>query len=224
MKKQTDDPSILSQEASHVSRFPAPGSAEALQMTAISGLKCLESSASCAPLGCLERMLLALWIWGSTKRYLTWKAKATKQGRLYFRLVPSRRGMSAQELLSWGLMFPTPLASDTGRNASTLNVYLSPNGIFRKVNPSGTKWSLPLSAAVYYLTPIASDGFRSTLKPESLLKGKPNSNLSVQIAHMEQPTDSKMGLNPDWVEWLMGFPKRWTDIPFGGKSPRTYLA
>lgn len=224
MKKQNDEASTSSQAASPASRFPQPGSAEALRMTIISGLKCLESSKSCAPLGCLEKMLLDSSIWGSTRRYLTWKTKVTPQERLYFRLVPSKRGMSAQELLSWGLMFPTPLASDTGRTAKNLNVYLSPNGAFRKTNPNGTKWSLPLSAAIYYLTPIASDGFRSTLKPESLLKGKPNSNLAVQVAHMEQLTDSKMGLNPDWVEWLMGFPRRWTDIPFGGKSPKTYLA
>lgn len=132
--------------------------------------------------------------------------------------------MSAQELLSWGLMFPTPLASDTGRSASALTVYLSPNGVFRKVNANGTKWSLPLSAAVYFLTPIASDGFRSTLKPESLLKGKPNSNLAVQVAQMEQPENAKMGLNPDWVEWLMGFPPQWTDVPYGGKNRKTFLA
>ena len=33
------------------------------------------------------------------------------------------------------------------------------------------------------------------------------------------PGDVK--LNPDWVEWLMGFPQRWTDIPCGQKNPRT---
>ena len=27
-------------------------------------------------------------------------------------------------------------------------------------------------------------------------------------------------LNPDWVEWLMGFPRRWTDIPCGPKNRR----
>lgn len=32
------------------------------------------------------------------------------------------------------------------------------------------------------------------------------------------PGDVK--LNPDWVEWLMGFPRRWTDIPCGPKSRR----
>ena len=31
-------------------------------------------------------------------------------------------------------------------------------------------------------------------------------------------------LNPDWVEWLMGFPRKWTDIPFGPKNPPTSRA
>ena len=31
-------------------------------------------------------------------------------------------------------------------------------------------------------------------------------------------------LNPDWVEWLMGFPRKWTDIPFGSKSLPTSRA
>ena len=38
------------------------------------------------------------------------------------------------------------------------------HGIFRKRNRNGAIWSLSLSAAVFYLTPVASDGFRSTLK------------------------------------------------------------
>ena len=224
MKRQEEKASTSSQAASRASRSAPPGSEEALTMIVISGLKCLESSRSSAPLGCLEKMLLASSIWGSTKRYLTWTVKATPQEHLYFRLLASARGMSAQERLSWALMFPPPLASDTGKDAKYLNVSLSENGVFRKINPNGTKWSLPLSAAVYYLTPMASDGYRSTLKPESIMKGKSNANLAAQMIHLEKPTESDASLNPDWVEWLMGFPRRWTDIEFGGKNPKTFLA
>ena len=54
--------------------------------------------------------------------------------------------MSASELLSSRMMFPTPLASDknTCRDAANLDVYLSDDGIFRKVNKSGAIWSLSL--------------------------------------------------------------------------------
>ena len=116
--------------------------------------------------------------------------------------------MSASELLSSRLMFPTPLASDknTCRDAANLDVYLSDNGIFRKVNRNGAIWSLSLSAAVFYLTPAASEGYRSTLKPAAFRNSAPSANLSAQVIRQEQPLSETAALNPDWVEWLMGFP------------------
>ena len=44
-----------------------------------------------------------------------------------------------------------------GRDAANLDVFLSDNGIFRKRNKNGSIWSLSLSAAVFYLTPAASE-------------------------------------------------------------------
>ena len=126
------------------------------------------------------------------------------------------------ELLSSRLMFPTPLASDksTGRDAANLDVYLSDNGIFRKRNKDGTIWSLSLSAAVFYLTPAASEGYRSTLKPAAFRDKSPSSNLSAQVIRQEQPLSEKAALNPDWVEWLMGFPPKWTDASYGVPSQK----
>ena len=133
----------------------------------------------------------------------------------------SVRGMSANELLSSRLMFPTPLASDKGtnRDAQNLDVFLSENGIFRKKNKNGSIWSLPLSAAVFYLTPVASDGFRSTLKPSAFNPNKSGGNLAAQMIAVEKPEADTAALNPDWVEWLMGFPPKWTDVSYGPKSP-----
>ena len=128
--------------------------------------------------------------------------------------------MSAQELLSSALMFPTPLASDDRnvKEAKRLYVYLSDNGIFRKVNPNGTKWSLPLSAAVFYLTPVASDGVRSNFPPSVMMKSKNGANLAAQIIKQENLISDMAALNPDWVEWLMGFPQKWTDASCGNES------
>ena len=119
-------------------------------------------------------------------------------------------------------MFPTPLASDKGtvKDAQSLDVYLSDNGIFRKKNKNGAIWSLPLSAAVFYLTPVASDGFRSTLKPSAYDPKKKNGNLAAQVIFQENPLSDKAALNPDWVEWLMGFPKGWTELSSGTGSRR----
>ena len=192
-------------------------------MNATCGRKCAALLPNCGPVGCLGKMLLASSIWGSTKRFLTWQKRDTLFSHSYFRLAASAHGMSASELLSSRLMFPTPLASDksTCKDAANLDVYLSDNGIFRKRNKDGAIWSLSLSAAVYYLTPAASEGYRSTLKPEAFRDKSPTTNLSAQIIHQEKPLSKKAALNPEWVEWLMGFPQGWTAVSSGERSPQT---
>ena len=221
MNEQDREPLPSYQADFHVSRSPVLENEKDLKMNAIYGQRCAELLQNLDPVSCLGKMLLVSSIWGSTKRYLTWQKRDTLFCHSYFRLAASAHGMNASELLSSRLMFPTPLASDknTGKNVKSLDVFLSDNGIFRKRNTNGAIWSLPLSAAVFYLTPLASDGFRSTLKPQTLKKGKVNANLAAQMIFRENPISDTAALNPDWVEWLMGFPKAWTDIPFGTEKP-----
>ena len=221
MKKQDLKPLPSSPAAFPASPSPPQGSEGALRMNATCGRKCAALLPSCGPVGCLGKMLLASSIWASTKRSLTWQKRDTLFSHSYFRLAASAHGMSASELLLSRLMFPTPLASDnnTGKDARNLDVFLSDNGIFRKKNKNGTIWSLPLSAAVFYLTPVASDGFRSTLKPSAFDPKKKDGNLSAQMIALEQPVSDAAALNPDWVEWLMGFPKGWTDVSSGQGNP-----
>ena len=223
MKKQDLKPSRSSPGAFPASLSPPQENRKALRMNATYGRRCAGLLQNLSPVSCLGKMLLASSIWGSTKRFLTWQKRDTLFSHSYFRLAASARGMSASELLSSRLMFPTPLASDksTCRDAANLDVYLSDNGIFRKRNRDGTIWSLSLSAAVFYLTPAASEGYRSTLKPTAFRGKSPSSNLSAQVIHQEQPLSEKAALNPDWVEWLMGFPKGWTAVSSGERNPQT---
>lgn len=186
-EKQDEKPPHLFPGDSPASPFPAPGNNGDLRTNGIYGPKCSALSGNCTPLGCLEKMLLASSIWGSTRRFLTWSRQATPLGFSYFLLSPSAHGMSAKELSSSAMLLPTPLASDTGDVGKTVDVRMTPTGSFRKYNPSGTVWTARLLWAVYKLL------------------GSP-------------PGDVK--LNPDWVEWLMGFPRRWTDIPCGPKNRR----
>ena len=222
MKKQDLKPLPSSPAAFPASPSPPQDSGGALRMNATCGRKCAALLPSCGPVGCLGKMLLASSIWASTKRSLTWQKRDTLFSHSYFRLAASAHGMSASELLSSRLMFPTPLASDksTCRDAANLDVFLSDNGIFRKRNRDGTIWSLSLSAAVFYLTPAASEGYRSTLKPTAFQGKSPSSNLSAQVIHQEQPLSEKAALNPDWVEWLMGFPQGWTAVSSGERNPQ----
>ena len=62
---------------------------------------------------------------------------------------------------------------------------------------------------------VASDGIRSKFPPEVMRKSKDGANLAAQVILEEQPQSETAALNPDWVEWLMGFPKQWTDLSCG---------
>ena len=83
--------SMFSAEAfhDHASLSALPGSTEARKMTVTSGRKCSELYANSGPLGSLEKMCLESSIWHSTRCFLTWKTKATRAGRLLFRLAVS---------------------------------------------------------------------------------------------------------------------------------------
>jgi len=174
LKKQDLKQLPLSQAAFPVSPSPPPENGRALRMNATCGRKCAALLPSCGPVGCLGKMLLASSIWGSTKRSLTWQKRDTLFSHSYFRLAVSAHGMSASELLSSRLMFPTPLASDnnTARDAASLDVFLSDNGIFRKRNRNGAIWSLSLSAAVFYLTPGGVGRFPLNLEAVGLRSGE----------------------------------------------------
>ena len=112
-------------------------------------------------------------------------------GFSYYLLLPLARGTNGNGYSSSAPLLPTPLASDTGDVGKGLDIQISANGSYRKMNKDGKAWTARLSHVVYRMTPTT----------------------------LEKPY-----LNPDWVEWLMGFPRKWTDIPFGPKNPPTSRA
>ena len=115
MKKQDLKPSRSSPGAFPASLSPPQENRKALRMNATYGRRCAGLLQNLSPVSCLGKMLLASSIWGSTKRFLTWKKRATLFKHSYYQLAVSARGISAQELLSSALMFPTPLASDNNK-------------------------------------------------------------------------------------------------------------
>ena len=217
LKKQDLKQLPLSQAAFPVSPSPPPENGRALRMNATCGRKCAALLPSCGPVGCLGKMLLASSIWGSTKRSLTWQKRDTLFSHSYFRLAVSAHGMSASELFI--------VAADVSHTPCLRQQHRQGRGKpgcvpvgqwdIPQEEPKRAIWSLSLSAAVFYLTPVASDGFRSTLKPSAFDPAKKDGNLSAQIISQERPVSETAALNPDWVEWLMGFPKGWTDVSSG---------
>jgi hypothetical protein len=95
-----------------------PGSAEARRMTVISGRRCCALLRKQDPLSCLAKTFLESSRWNSTTCFLTWKASATPQGRLLFRLVPS---MPDTDETGFGYLVPTPSATpeNSQNNANT---------------------------------------------------------------------------------------------------------
>lgn len=94
-------------------------------------------------------------------------------GFSYYLLLPLARGTNGNGYSSSAPLLPTPLASDTGDVGKGLDIQISANGSYRKMNKDGKAWTARLSHVVYRMTPTT----------------------------LERPY-----LNPDWVEWLMGFP------------------
>lgn len=194
MSGQDYEQLTLFQGGSHASRLVVPGSEEARMMTVTSGQKCLELSKKSGPLGSLEKTLLTSSTWRSTKCYLTWKPKITKQGHLLFRLVPStpRTGGTDAPLL------PTPTA--------TLANHGGPNQRDSSGRPglqmAAMMWPPPTTGAVLcggtgnyqQLKALEAHGQISEEKRRSMATG--NGGL----------------LNPTWVEAMMGFPIGWSEL------------
>ena len=152
----------------HASHSAEPASSEAILTTAISGQQCLSSSDASGRLGSLERMLLVMSAWASTKCFLTWKEKTTKQGHLLFRLAPSTPLKDAIGVGFW----PTPRAAEA-EGGVVKNTELI-NGSFSRKNKKGVRFGVKLKDAVYCV-----DGTK---------------------------------LNPQFAEWLMGYPIGWTEL------------
>jgi len=175
-----------------------PGSAEAIKMTDTSGQKCLELSKLCGPAGSLERMLLATSLWASTRCYLTWKAKDTKQGALLYRLSPQ---MPRTDETGAGSLVPTP---DTRgfTNDGSLQMLM-------KIANSREEWSAMAYRAGrsqkerIWPTPAARDYKGMSGKGRQERKGNPKDTLPNAVGG---------SLNPQWVEWLMGYPVGYTDL------------
>lgn len=190
-----------------VSRTLSPGSDAARMTTVTSGLKCLDSSANCGPLGSLERMLVGTSRWGSTACFLTWKVKATKRGHLLFRLAAS---MPRTEETGCGL-WQTPVADDAvarengkwnsrGEPKLSAQAYLWPtptvNGNYNRKGLTKSSGDGLATAVRMWPTPTATDyraGYGMTeagMKRMEHTRGKP-----LRDAVTAPP--SKMWLTPN---------------------------
>lgn len=162
-------------------------------MTVTSGLKCVGLSKNSGPLGSLEKMLLGTSRWASTKCFLTWTHSATPQGRLLFRLSPSMPGTDETEFGLW----PTPTAQNAKHST------LSPAEMDRvRLGKGG------LHAVVHlYPTPQASDHKNRGGWGAPTIQRRKEMGKQIMLSMVAGGP-----LNPEWVEWLQGFPIGWTEL------------
>lgn len=227
MKPQDYEQLTLFPEASLnlASRSAVPGSAEARRMTVTSGRKCLELSKKSGPLGALERMLLESSAWHSTRCFLTWKAKATKQGRLLFRLVPSTPRTGGTDAPLW---LGTMTASQTGGNHGLRSqerrkgrapspeefVTMWPTvtaSDWKHRGPNSRQQGLP-EAVRMFPTPTTGAGLCGGTGNYQQLKALEEAGEISEEERRSMAAGNGGQLNPAWVEWLMGFPPGWTEL------------
>ncbi len=159
-----------SQPDIHVNPSQLPGSVKAQKMTATSGRTLCKLLHAKDPLGAFSKMLLGTSHWVSTRCYLTWKPKATPQGRLLLELAVSM-----------------PRTDDLGSG-----LWLTPTAVQTDEHPDNMKKRM-----------------------EKYPNGTTVGSLTSQVKYaVEKPQGKRISgqLNPTWVEWLMGYPRGWTEL------------
>jgi hypothetical protein len=133
----------------------------------ISGRICLDLSKNYGPIGLLEKTLLVSSTWAWTKYSLTWKTRATPQGRLIFQLARSAHhtnGIDSGSLRT-ALVGETPNQPDPNKKDLTSEMWPTPRAsgqenpeslIKRKGEKAAAKHNLT-AAVKMYPTPTTRD-------------------------------------------------------------------
>ena len=123
------------------------------------------------------------------------KSGMTRNGVLY-RQPEWVRPIDETGLLLW----PTPTTQENEHPGAVWNEKM------RRVAATGTTHSMNLADAVqFWPTPTVDDS--KNVKATSGRRAK-----SGLVARVNQTTQGNGKLNPNWVDWLMGFPIGWTDL------------
>ena len=181
------------------------------KMSAICGPKCLEQLEKFNHVSSWVKTFSALLIgqtdWYSTKCKLTWKLRGTKYGRMYFHLVALTH---RTEGTGFGLL-PTPESYDWN-SARNPTLWVKDKKKYKEMGIN-LHCNLRQKAVLGMLpTPQASD-WKGSAGPSKNWIGK--SDLAVQAHEICQIEPGKTSqLNPLFVGEMMGFPLKWTALPF----------
>jgi len=214
------------------SLFPVPGSDEARMMTVRSGRKCCELLKRLNHNGLLAKTLLGSSIWHSKNVALTWKWKAMKSSRILFQLAPS---MPHTDETGCGLL-PTMAMGTHGRGGSLEKNIVADLRTGRK--PKHQVLLVDKIAAAAMLPTPQTQGMKvcdengktrffkmlatpSATDCQGTHGGGRGKNLRTDLhkTPIENGQGRGLKLQPNFVEWMMGYPQNWTDL--NCQSPNT---
>lgn len=198
---------MSSREGFRANRFPAPGSAKARKMCAISGRQCAPLLNDANPLGCCVKMLLESSTWNSTIASLIWKTSVTPSNRLLFQLVPSTPSTDATEFGFW----PTVTNQDGKNNAGPSQFHRNslPLNVAVKLCPTPC---LPNNGGTNGKKKLKAMFATATCKPNTRSSPGHGEKLFQQVVNNPNATTLHGRLNPQFVEWFMGFPNDHTKL------------
>jgi len=242
MSKETNTKQTSLLGDSHANHSQLQEREKEQMMTAISGMKLLESSKSVNQDGLLGKMLKELLTsktaWSSDRCVMTWKKKVSKSNVLLFQLQASVRGIKGKE----SGFLPTPNTMDhidrkgmrpsraaTNRKSGYLSemIKMYPTPTQDSANERQNKYKqggMPLPLAVkMYPTPTASCEMDVVAPPQtvqqnsqgwSVTRLKTGTKFGAKLNDVVNKVHEKPGgkLNPNFVEFLMAYPQDWTKI------------
>ena len=221
-----------SQPDTPASHSVSPGSDAARKMTATSGLKYEPLFKQSDPLGAFSKTFMVTSGWDSTKCYLTWKPLTTPHKRSLYQLAVSTRltdeiasgllhtptakgnqaapSMRSRDKGSWlrEEMWPTPTAMTGGTGVAPSHK----NGKHGWNTGAAVNDSLSESPTRMWPTPTVRDhkgGYQGGRKRNGKVSWD---TLDVAVQHTDNQQKTGGQLNPQWVEWLMGYPEGWTEL------------
>lgn len=187
---------------------PKPDEEKERQMTATSGHQCLSASLfsdqNGSSLKMLRDSLLGTTAWFSRQCALIWKRKVTKYSRLLYQLAPSARRIDAIE---FGLL-ATPNTMDL-MAPKTERAVLKEATVTRRGRTKMANLRDQLFHGMLLKTPSASEHEGGWKVTDKYWDAKaPKLKMRDQIGRA-----TGLKLQPRFVEWMMGFPDDWTEIP-----------
>ena len=175
---------------------PLQGNSRPKKTRATSGPTSVELSLHSGPLGACLKMLQTTFDSDSNRYALTWKKRVMKSNRVLFRLWPSMRSTNETE---FGLL-PTPTAQDS-KNAT-----LPPSQLMRDSIPG------LLLRGLLFPTPSTGAPLCGGTRHFNQLKTLAAYGIITEEERRSFSQGNGGHTNPEFMEWLMGFPTGHTEL------------